>query len=437
MRLLILLLPLLALPASATVYQCLHKGEISYQDNPCPGATPPLKSPPSKAATRSDTLADIALPEPSIPPGPPRALAAGAEIVLVSGYESETRQVRVDLDRPGKRVLLVLSSYHAIDWLVVPSARTQLSAVLYSKTASDGEASVKAGKAARYPVALPYSYEADNKHFVQILAHLNGWFGRSSVDSFHGAYSLARQVSIRQPDAPNPMLTLQGPAAQNLPSQLEFGLWNTEQQLEPWTVNGPRSGRKQGYGDIALQTWDEAGKVVYTLENDQLVRSERRSGKRESFALPGTFPRLSWPTALAYDTRRHIVTLSSLGGEGFLYRFNARSGKWLDYRSLDNLDLNALSYDAKADRYMGWSSEGSLVFLSHAGQLQTTRRILDQLSGFGRGYDRGNESIPRLALYASSPEVALVRIDAGVVEQVWHYNFSSGKATLSYSARQP
>ncbi|WP_374539625.1 hypothetical protein [Chitinimonas taiwanensis] len=122
--------------------------------------------------------------------------------------------------------------------------------------------------------------------------------------------------------------------------------------------------------------------MVYTLENDQLVRSERRSGKRESYALPATFPRLSWPTALAYDTRRHIVTLSSLGGEGFLYRFNARSGKWLDYRSLDNLDLNALSYDAKADRYMGWSSEGSLVFLSHAGQLQTSRRILDQLSGF-------------------------------------------------------
>ncbi|WP_255989393.1 hypothetical protein, partial [Chitinolyticbacter albus] len=67
---------------------------------------------------------------------PPRELARGADIVLVSGYEPSNSPAgmaaRVHIDRPGPKVLLVLSSYEKINWQVTASAGTAISGILVS-----------------------------------------------------------------------------------------------------------------------------------------------------------------------------------------------------------------------------------------------------------------------------------------------------------------
>ncbi|MEM6614643.1 MAG: hypothetical protein AAF652_20850 [Cyanobacteria bacterium P01_C01_bin.72] len=116
------------------------------------------------------------------------------------------------------------------------------------------------------------------------------------------------------------------------------------------------------------------GREIYRLTKSGISIFNRNTGEYHNFDLPLNFPRLSWGTDLAYDSRRDLVSLVSFGGEGYLYRFDARQRRWLDVRSLDNIDLKSLTYERTLDRYVAQvedfgMNEGNLVFISGDGEL--------------------------------------------------------------------
>ena len=122
---------------------------------------------------------------------PPRELASGAEIILVSGYEASDKvafgtRVKVKLDRAGKQVLLVLTSYENIAWEVEASPGTIVKAILVS---AYYRSTLRTRiQTAAFAVKLPYAYELENRDFAALLAQLNKWFGAEKVDAFRGKY---------------------------------------------------------------------------------------------------------------------------------------------------------------------------------------------------------------------------------------------------------
>jgi len=144
---------------------------------------------------------------------PPRELASNAELVVVSGYEASAQVTRVRLNRPGKRVLLLLSTYDKTLWRVEPSPGTTVSGIVIASFV--GRSGVLADSPLPvYLVSLPYAYETDKGEFHLLLQQLNTWFGSARVDAFRGAYQLSSTVQVDAPDPQRPELTLRGaPAA--------------------------------------------------------------------------------------------------------------------------------------------------------------------------------------------------------------------------------
>jgi hypothetical protein len=135
---------------------------------------------------------------------------------------------------------------------------------------------------------------------------------------------------------------------------------------------------------------------------------------------------------LAYDSKRGIVSVVTLGGEGFMYRFDATRLRWIDYRSLDNVDIFSLAYDHKMDRYVAWTDQGNLQFISGDGIPLFKRNVAPLLEGFGRLYDRGNSRAPRITIAPSGNDLALLSIDGNSVKRIWHYDVNANRATLTY-----
>ncbi|MGA6104076.1 hypothetical protein ABS648_08825 [Pseudomonas solani] len=145
-------------------------------------------------------------------------------------------------------------------------------------------------------------------------------------------------------------------------------------QTPEWVITGASEWSAWVPNDSG-DTTSQQGKSIRSPEDGRLYRIvshdfkvlDLKNHTENTLALPPGFPELSWPTAVAYDSRRHLVSLASLGGEGFLYRYDARAHRWLDYRSLDNLDIATLTYDERSDRYRAQTTQGSLVYLDGDG----------------------------------------------------------------------
>ena len=366
---------------------------------------------------------------------PRRDLADGAEIVLISGYEPSGKNnsgtiVNVEVDRPGAKVLLVLTSYEKISWQVSASASTKISGVLVSGYYPSTV--MTKVKTQGYELKLPYAYETENSNFRELMARLNSLFGIEKLDVFRGSYSIPPMVRVSGIDPPRVELTVNGPTPKRTSTNFTFSLLSTDNTKVLWSLSGPVAKNEKGYvgeGKIAIS---KSGNTIYRVVNDQLEITELSSGRRYSVFLPPNFPRFSWVMDIAYDTRRDIVSVVTLGGEGFFYRFDAAQQRWLDYRSLNNVDISSLSYDQKMDRYVAWADNGNLMFLSSEGGSIFTRKLGSRVEGLGRLYDRGNSRAPRLTIAPSGDDVALLHISEAEVKRIWYYDVRTDKVELTY-----
>lgn len=363
---------------------------------------------------------------------PPAQVAAGAEVVVVSGYEpNSSGLVKVTINRPGKRVLLVLTSYEMVQWQVVATAGSTLAGVWVS---SYYPSTLQAPKEVPgYAGRLPYSYELDNANFVSLLSQLNHQLGLRAVQIFRGAYTLPASVNISQPDAPNPLLTLEGPSVEGRGDDFHFALLDVDGQPVNWLPSGPQESKEHGY-PVAEKRQVRLGAngPLFRLTSDGLV--VKKGTAEKTLPLPASFPRMSWPSGLAYDSKRGVISVLTHGGEGFLYRYHLGKESWLDYRSLNNLDLFSLTYDAKNDRYVAILEREGLLFISGEGQPLFKRAILSRLSGFGRLYDSGNGPPPGLVLAANGPHVVLAYSDGFQIRNIWYYNVTRDQPLLTYTA---
>ncbi len=380
----------------------------------------------------------------------PKDLANNAEVIVISGYEPEERgastKTRVTVDRPGQNVVLVLSSYEPVNWQISATATTQIKGIVWSS--HDPGATIETPDSAQtYRTDLQFADALESPNFVQLLRELNTLFGIDRVSAYRGDYRLAQSITVAQPDPPNVNLTLAGPDVEPPPVDLPFKLYLSNLTAIPWTLAGPQGEIKHELVAARKFTASPDGTKIYEVKEDDLFYvTDLDTQKNKTFKLPKDFPEFSWIMDLAYDSRRDIVAVVTLGGEGHFYRFDADGEQWLDVQSMNDLDFFALTYDAADDRYLGivddWGGESDLVFLSPSGGILSSQLLFDVLPSYWRFQDLENSDLSGIDLFAKGPHVAVVKYDRDnfdpsatrKVQAIWHYDEQKNIGSLTYKA---
>ena len=372
--------------------------------------------------------------EPQSAGKPPANLAEGAEVMVVSGYEAANQAsngtvVRVVIDRPGKAVLLVLSSYDKIAWHVEATGGTQLKGIVVS--GYERPSVYTTTPAPVYLSKLPYGYDKDSGNFASLLNGLNALFGVERVDAFRGAYALPNSITIDKLDPAKSDLTIEGDMPEAPLKSLKFELTTSDYGKAQWSLKGPENPAKPVMLAPARTVKAAQDQRIYQIVSHSVFVQDSATGKKQQLEMPDNFPRLSWPVDVAYDSKRHYVTLATLGGEGFLYRYDTNTGKWLDFRSLDNVDISSFAYDEVADRYVAWTGYG-LLFMAGDGTPLYERRLANRLPGFNRLYDTGNAQPPSLLVVPKGDQIALVKQQGPSVGMIWYYDVPLDVVQLTY-----
>ena len=384
----------------------------------------------------------------------PSKLADNAEVILISGYESEKSDsdtVKVNINRPGKNVLLVLTSYEKVNWELETSSDTNITGVLVSSYHPSQVTNIDASKV--FSVELPYSYELENRNFVDIVKQLNRWFGIEGVNAFRGHYSLPTKIEVSQPDPIVPTLTLAGYPIQQTAKNIKFDLYDENYEPVEWTLTGA-SDRDDSQTTSTTGIAISPDRIqVYEITQAGIKVTDKNTGKQKEYKLPRKFPELSWATDIAYDSKRDLVSLVSFGGEGYFYRFDVKKRRWLDVRSVNNMDIKSLTYDRISDRYIAWAEDygghaDDLLFISGEGELLSKETVSDRLTGFYRQYDRGNDSTPIVEIVAKGNNIALITRSyhpwqpefssssrsVNPIYSIWHYDLDSKDIRLTYKS---
>lgn len=135
----------------------------------------------------------------------------------------------------------------------------------------------------------------------------------------------------------------------------------------------------------------------------------------------------SWPVGAAYDARRGVFYIATLEGEGFLYKWDTATSNLTQIASLQNKDLDSLTYHFDNDSLYGVDHTGKLLRYSVQGELISEVEVFGNASVYVHGYRSEVVSVgASLAIliepnYAASNELPKVsRI----------YKWTPGTATL-------
>ncbi len=361
---------------------------------------------------------------------PEASLGTDAEVVLVSGYEPEGDSATINVDRPGSNVILVLSSYESILWKVHVTPTTKINAILVGGYKTQQVSSNI--KVPLFTVKIPYAYEEDNINFKKILIEINRLLAINHVDYFNGNYRVPQSASVQTINKSNRnKLSLDWPATAKPIKNFSFQLLDVNNQPVEWTLTGPKVSTKNTYVQRGTVVSPKDGSI-YKLRSGKIEKFNQTGTKLSTSVPPESLPRISWDTDITYDTKRNLLSLITLGGEGYLYRYHPGKNVWLDAHSAQNNDINSIFYDKKLDRYMGWA--GGLVVFNGDGDYLYSKPITEKLEGYGTLYDRNNGAAAPLKIIASGDAIALIAFSSGNVTHIWNYDVASDKAALTYKA---
>lgn len=373
-----------------------------------------------------------------------KALASGADVFVVSGYESGGRTTVVNIDHQARPVILVLTSYHNTQWKVISAPGTRLKAILVASYDEGGKESVDAPP--QVPVMsddLPYAYELSNIKFRELMTKLNANYGVDKVLGYRGGYRLPATITLRGPFAADPRLTLDGIRPEVARVSLNFSLISVDGRKLPFTSAGPKGGsRYAGVIRGGIMSPQRAGPAVVANDSQETYfldgwsalvwAPDGLNGRTEKLKPPANLPALSWASGLAWDTRKGILAMASFGGEGYLYRYDTRNRKWLDAHSLQNHDLIGLTFNRTKGEYVGITEKAELVRINERGELEDVQPLDKLLPDLDSTYDKGNRRLDSLTVNADADVVVLSNVRNGTVTHIWTYDQRARKAQLTY-----
>jgi hypothetical protein len=362
---------------------------------------------------------------------PPKNLVGDAKLILVSGYKAENGIAKIEIDEPGSKVILILTSNEKVRWELSKSQNTNIIGIVASS--QEIPTIITSFDARGYYVNdLSYATNTESINFERVLSKLNVWFGVEKVDAFRGKSSMPQEQKISGFDAPSFNLTLAGAPTEMPKKDFDFDLIDKNFSIDRWTLAGQKvKSDKAFFGNKVVVS--KNGQEIYIPSLTGIKFFTKELPKRVSFEIPTTYPRISYMPAIAYDSKRKIVSIVNTYSDNFIYRFDTVKKEWIDFKPLKDIELQSLSYDKLSDRYVGWSKHADLVFLSPTGEILSIQNVKNTLQGLGRLYDEPNYPFaPSLAIKPKGNQIALIYLKCEFVNRIWSYDLLSHDSVLTY-----
>ncbi len=299
------------------------------------------------------------------------------EGVATSSGANPDGNAAVVVDRPGKRVTLVLNAFDRVTWNLSILSGSTIERVFLCGYHTQTVTGLPAG----VPVVpqyydnspgnyIYYGYEMEVGLFLRNVPSIHSLTGLE-ISSFQGGYRAPYPIPFiinQVQDDPRlrsdyPPLT---PSAElpNLAFSLsflnEYSSSAGQVFARGYTLAGPTNGTSLLPSGNRVVT-DDGGRFFYGISSHSVLKVDRQNGAMQTLSLGSDVPALSWPMGIAYDSQRHGIRLVSLGGEGFFYGYSPADNRWSVVSSMDNRDVCGLVYHPAQDLFYAVSTSGSSV----------------------------------------------------------------------------
>jgi len=325
----------------------------------------------------------------AVSPDAPPPVASDRELHVLgsSGGEIETDgQIHgarsfVEVNRPGKRVTLVLMAFGPLTWNVKFAEGTRCERVILAgvdKQAINGlpdgvPVQISTREKSKTPLIVPATI--NSLPFRAMLRQLHQ-AGEPRVASFRLANYAHKTGPLQiatgeadprfSPDYPQPV------AAHEIP-KIEFRahLYDVEVDEEDDQQGNSRHHRTESsYGLYTLAgptkvnfhqslpshvrrvTFDPATEKCYGIQGHEVVEVDLGKGTATVMDIGLDVPELSWPSEVTFDTKRKRLLLGTSGGGGYLYAYDTTTKKWSVLCKRPGW-LDAFAYSEKEDCIYG------------------------------------------------------------------------------------
>ena len=332
---------------------------------------------------------------------------------------SQTEQVLVKVDRPGVSVALVLGSFRPTRWVIETGPNTKVDTVISSdRNRLRGEVILNGQAVSATYRDLPLAYKSKGNRF-QPFHEMAAKVARvRNAASFQGSYK-----------APEGGFVID--AAPGVPTKAEV-----EAALN---ANALPAAELTPVLRSAFEGKTEAPGAKWKLRNEGFSGTDE-NGTAILHKLPLAAPVVSHPMGSAYDPAGQQIWGVTLGGEGFLYRYDIAKNSW-SARSMDNIDAGGLIFDQKNEHLIatpGPHGRSGYLVMDTSGKLQSKLSIAPtEYPGLTNTYDPGNGPSPRMVPIMIDGDLLLVRAESRIgsprtSKSRWVYlvDLQSGKVRL-------
>jgi len=294
------------------------------------------------------------------------------EGVTKTGNEIHGGRATVTVDRPGKRVTLILSAYSTVTWEVKPKPGTTLEKVILGgyepQVIKNLPSGVQAVVAFRESGAMPslsyFGYQVESSRFRAFVDQRPQW-SDLEISSFHGTYRYLHESPILVDSVSSDPRLLRGypkitPLAE-LPDlrfrAVHMALTdkrpaNEETSYGDFTLGGPQAETlKPLPKGVQRLAFDEVNKRYYGISRHDAVEVDLANLKVNKMDVGFNVPRLSWPADVTFDGKRSRLLLVSSGGGGYLYSYDVKTGAWSVLA--EKLGVASIVYHPKHDCLYG------------------------------------------------------------------------------------
>lgn len=359
-----------------------------------------------------------------------------SEIHIVSGYEpGKTLNSKIIVDRPGKNIILILSSYDKINWKVAAKHGTKIVQVVYG---SCNDSYIKAPMGTKViKESLPDTYQIENIDFKKIQKYILENFGKTKIDSFTGNYTIPENISISKIDS-NPKFEIDYPKVDKTQEKTSFILTNTKGEKQTLSAQGPFNNLFYSPDDYLT---DESGRYLFKKGDDELIINDTKLRKSKAYHIPRTFPSFSWVDAIAYSPKNKIIYLgASLPGQ-YHYQFNFKTKKWINYTPINigDLGFKYMVYDKYNNTIITLEDDGGVIKeINLKGNVVKRYINPNKLPGYLETYDSGNGPGPDLSIVPLKDYLVVIKFQKNSspseIDLVWVINRKTNEVKLKYKS---